>query len=108
MTIIIKIKERFLVEQLLVRREYLIFLVVEENRNCNKALSMENADKVRMHFYQDYRLNDPVWQGVGALYVIIDTIKRKRAEQRELEEKQKQEETFHNGVNKGRELLKPL
>merc|ERR1712062_165645 len=66
--------------------------VMEEDRNCsNKALSMENADK-----------------GVGALYVIIDTIRRKRAEQREIEEKQKQEEIFHNGVNKGRELLKPL
>ena len=38
----------------------------------------------------------------------MDTIRRKRAEQRELEDKQKQEETFHNAVNKGRELLKPL
>ena len=47
-------------------------------------------------------------QGVGALYIIMDTIRTIRAEQREREEKQKQEESFHNGINKGRELLKPL
>ena len=47
-------------------------------------------------------------QGVGALYLIMDTIRRKRAEQREREEKQKLEEIFHNEINKGRELLKPL
>ena len=47
-------------------------------------------------------------KGVGALYIIMDTIRRKRAEQRECEEKQKLEEIFHNEINKGRELLKPL
>ena len=44
-------------------------------------------------------------QGVGALYLIMDTIKRKRAEQREEETRQKEEEAFHN---RGRQLLKPL
>ena len=48
------------------------------------------------------------FQGVGALYIIMDTIRRKKAEQIELDLKQKSEEQFHNGVNKGRELLKPL
>ena len=38
----------------------------------------------------------------------MDTIRRKKAEQIELDLKQKSEEQFHNGVNKGRELLKPL
>ena len=47
-------------------------------------------------------------KGVGALYIIMDTIRRKRAEQRESEEKQKLEEAFHNEINKGREILKPL
>ena len=45
---------------------------------------------------------------MGALYIIMDTIKRKKAEQMELDLKQKIEEKFHNEVNKGRELLKPL
>ena len=47
-------------------------------------------------------------QGVGALYLIMDTIKRKRAEQREEEARQKEEEAFHNKINRGRQLLKPL
>ena len=48
------------------------------------------------------------FQGVGALYLVMDTIRRKRAEQKEREEKQKLEEAFHNKINKGREILKPL
>ena len=78
----------------------------EEGDSKNKTLSMESADKVRMHLIG----STIVWlcQGVGALYIIMDTIRRKREEQREIEEKQKQEEIFNNGVNKGRELLKPL
>ena len=69
---------------------------------------MEDADNVRM------KVKFSLWevivdiQGVGALYIIMDTIRRKRAEQREREEKQKLEEIFHNEINKGRELLKPL
>ena len=47
-------------------------------------------------------------QGVGALYLIMDTIKRKREEQREEETRQKEEEAFHNKINRGRQLLKPL
>ena len=46
--------------------------------------------------------------GVGALYIIMDTIRRKREEQQEEQNKQKSEEAFHNGINKGRELLRPL
>jgi len=66
-------------------------LVPKKPKESNKNLTMENADK-----------------GVGALYIIMDTIRRKRAEEKEEENKQKAEEAFHNGVNKGRELLKPL
>jgi hypothetical protein len=38
----------------------------------------------------------------------MDTLRRRRAEQKEEENKQKLEENFHNGINKGREILKPL
>ena len=38
----------------------------------------------------------------------MDTIKRKRLEQREEEARQKEEEAFHNKINRGRQLLKPL
>ena len=47
-------------------------------------------------------------QGVGALYIIMDTVRRKRAELREQELRQKSEEMFHNEVNTGREMLRPL
>ena len=47
-------------------------------------------------------------QGVGALYIVMDTLRRRRAEQKDEEKKQKLEENFHNGINKGREILKPL
>merc|ERR1712179_900238 len=46
--------------------------------------------------------------GVGALYIIMDTLRRRREEQREEELKQKIEEKFHNDINRGRELLRPL
>ena len=38
----------------------------------------------------------------------MDTIKRKRSEQREEEARQREEEAFHNKINRGRQLLKPL
>ena len=38
----------------------------------------------------------------------MDTLKQRIAEQKEDERKQKVEENFHNGINKGREILKPL
>jgi hypothetical protein len=47
-------------------------------------------------------------QGVGALYIIMDAIKRKVREREEEAARQKQEEDFHNAINRGRELLKPL
>ena len=55
LTFIFKIKDRFVVEHLPEANiPYNIFLVEEEeeeNRDCRKeTLSMENADKVRMHF----------------------------------------------------------
>ena len=45
---------------------------------------------------------------MGALYIVMDTLRRRRAEQREEELKQKVEEKFHNDINRGRELLRPL
>jgi hypothetical protein len=42
------------------------------------------------------------------LYIIMDTLRRRRAEQKEEEKKQKLEENFHNGINNGREILNPL
>ena len=68
-----------------------MYLVPKKPREANNKLTMENADN-----------------GVGALYIIMDTIRRKRAEQQEEQTKQKSEEAFHNGINKGRELLRPL
>jgi len=63
----------------------------KEDKVSDKVLKMEDADN-----------------GVGALYLIMDTIRRKRMEEKEQEEKQKEEEAFHNKVNRGRQLLKPL
>ena len=45
---------------------------------------------------------------MGALYIIMDAMKRKVRERREEEDRVKQEEAFHNAINKGRQLLKPL
>ena len=84
-------------------------LLLHKNKNePKKSLTMENADNVS--FLQHTQLNGYSlhFEGVGALYIIMDTIRRKRAEQREQELKQQSEERFHNGVNKGRELLRPL
>jgi hypothetical protein len=47
-------------------------------------------------------------KGVGALYIIMDAMKRKVRERQEDQEKQRKEEAFHNAINRGRELLKPL
>merc|ERR1711963_129168 len=55
------------------------------------SLSMESADK-----------------GVGALYIVMDALKRRRAEEKEKEEKQRAEEEFHNKMNRGRQILPPL
>ena len=38
----------------------------------------------------------------------MDTLKQRIAKQKEDERKQKAEESFHNGINEGREILKPL
>merc|ERR1712210_24517 len=55
------------------------------------APSMESADK-----------------GVGALYIVMDAIKRRKAEEKEKAERQREEEEFHNKMNRGRQILPPL
>jgi len=47
-------------------------------------------------------------QGVGALYIVMDALKRRRAEEKERAERQRQEEEFHNKMNRGRQILPPL
>jgi len=55
------------------------------------SVSMESADK-----------------GVGALYIVMDALKRRRAEEKEKAERQREEEEFHNKMNRGRQILPPL
>eukprot|EP00090_Calanus_glacialis_P016365 TRINITY_DN25624_c0_g1_i3.p1 TRINITY_DN25624_c0_g1~~TRINITY_DN25624_c0_g1_i3.p1 ORF type:complete len:170 (+),score=48.10 TRINITY_DN25624_c0_g1_i3:35-544(+) len=81
-----EIKDRATLIKPLRKRNLVPVKAKEKNR-----LSMEKADN-----------------GVGALYIVMDTLRRRRAEQKEEEKKQKLEENFHNGINKGREILKPL
>lgn len=57
-------------------------------------------------FYHGLKINLP--KGVGALYVIMDAIKRKVRDRKEEEEIQRKEEEFQNKINKGRTILKPL
>jgi len=47
-------------------------------------------------------------QGVGALYIVMDALKRRRAEEKEKAERQREEEEFHNKMNRGRQILPPL